>query len=90
MSEFTTVKVAKATRDRLNAIAQAEGCTAGGLIERLLDEHQWRERMAFTVAQMQQASPKDRDDDEADERVFDALASDGLADYADDAWPELT
>lgn len=95
MSEFTTVKVAKSTRDRLNAIASSEGATAGGLIERLLDDYIWRHRMEDAVRVMRSSPPDVRIDFQADVRSPDALADDALADdgleeYAGDAWAELT
>lgn len=42
----TTIKVSTELRDRINRDAQERGVTAAGLIERLLDAHERRERMA--------------------------------------------
>lgn len=41
----TTIKVSAELRDRINRDAQARGVTAAGLIERLLDAHERRQRM---------------------------------------------
>ncbi|WIY82954.1 hypothetical protein [Propionimicrobium sp. PCR01-08-3] len=41
----TTIKVSEELRDRINRDAQEHGVTAAGLIERLLDAHERRQRM---------------------------------------------
>lgn len=41
----TTIKVSVALRDRINSDAQKNGVTAAGLIERLLDAYERRQRM---------------------------------------------
>ncbi|BDZ57054.1 MULTISPECIES: ribbon-helix-helix protein [Barrientosiimonas] len=41
-----TIKVSEELRDRINRDAQERGVTAAGLIERLLDAHERRQRMA--------------------------------------------
>lgn len=41
----TTIKVSQELRDRINRDARQRGLTAAGLIERLLDAHERRERM---------------------------------------------
>lgn len=41
----TTIKVSAELRDRINRDAQERGVTAAGLIERLLDAHERRQRM---------------------------------------------
>lgn len=41
----TTIKVSEELRDRINRDAQARGLTAAGLIERLLEAHERRQRM---------------------------------------------
>ncbi|WP_277454758.1 hypothetical protein [Janibacter sp. DB-40] len=41
----TTIKVSEELRDRINRDAQERGVTAAGLIERLLDAHERRQRM---------------------------------------------
>ena len=41
----TTIKVSVELRDRINRDAQEHGVTAAGLIERLLDAHERRQRM---------------------------------------------
>lgn len=42
---MTTIKVPAELRDRINRDAQDRGVTAAGLIERLLDGHERRQRM---------------------------------------------
>ena len=42
----TTIKVPSELRDRINQDAHAHGLTAAGLIEKLLDAHDRRQRMA--------------------------------------------
>lgn len=41
----TTIKVSAELRDRINRDAQDRGVTAAGLIERLLDAHERRQRL---------------------------------------------
>ncbi len=41
----TTIKVSAELRDRINRDARKRGLTAAGLIERLLDAHERRQRM---------------------------------------------
>ncbi|MEE4023906.1 toxin-antitoxin system protein [Gordonia sp. PKS22-38] len=41
----TTIKVSVELRDRINRDAEANGVTAAGLIERLLDGYERRQRM---------------------------------------------
>ncbi len=41
----TTIKVPVELRDRINVEAQERGMTAAGLIERLLDAHERRQRL---------------------------------------------
>lgn len=41
----TTIKVSVELRDRINQDAQEHGMTAAGLIEKLLDAHERRQRM---------------------------------------------
>lgn len=42
---MTTIKVTTELRDRINRDASERGVTAAGLIERLLDAHERRQRM---------------------------------------------
>ena len=42
---MTTIKVPVEVRDRINRDAEANGVTAAGLIERLLDGYERRKRM---------------------------------------------
>lgn len=45
MAMATSIPVSEELRDRINRAAQVEGVTAAGLIERLLDAHEQRQRM---------------------------------------------
>ena len=39
---MTTIKIDSAVRDRLNELAARNGCSAGSMVEKLLDEHLWQ------------------------------------------------
>ncbi|MCT1804064.1 hypothetical protein VVR84_15370 [Kocuria carniphila] len=45
MSMNTTIKVSPELRDRINRDAKERGLTAAGLIEKLIDAHERRQRM---------------------------------------------
>lgn len=52
-----TIKVSGELRDRINRDAQERGVTAAGLIERLLDAHERRERMEAFGRSIRDANP---------------------------------
>jgi hypothetical protein len=72
--EMTTIKTPKPLRERLARDAAAEGVTAAGLISRLLDEHERRQRFRAVAAVY--AQPDESYD--AETEAWDALAGDGL------------
>ena len=74
----TTVKVTPEVRDRLNAVAAAEGRTAGSMIEKLLEEHLWRAKVELAGRQMRAASPEVWAEYMAEVATMDASLSDGL------------
>ena len=41
----TTIKVSTELRDRLNAVAEEQGLTAGSMVEKLLDDWLWRQQV---------------------------------------------
>lgn len=74
----TTVKVTPEVRDRLNALAAAEGRTAGSMIEKLLEEHLWRAKVELAGRQMRAAAPEVWAEYLAEVATMDASLSDGL------------
>ena len=77
-SDMTTVKVRRATRERLSAAAGAHHKTIEEYLAFLLDEQQWRERVEQARAAM--AEP---DSDYVQETAWwDTAADDGTADAA--------
>jgi antitoxin component of RelBE/YafQ-DinJ toxin-antitoxin module len=88
----TTIKVDSRLRDQINAVAKANGMTAGSLIEMLLAEHLEREILAETKRRIQQTSPADMADYLAEFREMDGSLNDGLEEYAgewDEEWNAL-
>ncbi|NHN54632.1 toxin-antitoxin system protein [Calidifontibacter sp. DB0510] len=65
----TTIKVSEELRDRINRDAREHGMTAAGLIERLLDAHDRRQRMDAFGAAIQQADQAYRDETAAWDRA---------------------
>jgi len=83
--DTTTIKVSKATRDRLNEVAAAEGCTAGSMVEKLLSEHLWRAKVELAKRQMRDASPEVWADYMEEFRIWDSTLMDGLE---EEPWEE--
>lgn len=54
---LTTIKVTMATRDRLKAAARAERSTLEEFLERLVSEHERRERLSAMRAAVMATSP---------------------------------
>ena len=79
-ADSTTIKVSKETRDRLNEVAAAEGCTAGSMVEKLLSEHLWRAKVEIAGRQMREASPEVWADYMEEFRIWDSTLMDGLED----------
>lgn len=81
----TTIKVSKATRDRLNEVAAAEGCTAGSMVEKLLSEHLWRAKVELAKKQMREATSEEWADYMEEFRIWDSTLMDGLE---EEPWEE--
>lgn len=76
----TTIKVTTEVRDRLNALAAEEGRTAGSVVEKLLDEYLWRQKVELAKKQMREAPPEVWEDYMAEVRLWDSTLMDGLED----------
>jgi hypothetical protein len=88
----TTIKVDSRLRDQVNKVAQANGLTAGSLIEKLLAEHLERELLAETKRRIKQTSPEDMADYLSEFSDMDDSLGDGLEEYAgewDEEWNAL-
>lgn len=83
--DTTTIKVSKATRDRLNEVAAAEGCTAGSMVEKLLSEHLWRAKVELAKKQMREATSEEWADYMEEFRIWDSTLMDGLE---EEPWEE--
>lgn len=78
MAMSSTIKVSTDLRDRLNARARNQGVTVAQSIERLLAHSERAEFFAVMRAQYAAMSPDDRAEYEAEVRLWDAAAGDGL------------
>ena len=76
----TTVKVTPEVRDRLNEIAAAQGASAGSVIEKLLEEHIWRQQVELAKKQMREAPPEVWNEYLAEFASLDGSTADGLED----------
>lgn len=88
----TTIKVDSRLRDQVNEVSQANGLTAGSLIEKLLAEHLERELLAETKRRIKQTSPEDMADYLSEFSDMDDSLGDGLEEYAsewDEEWNAL-
>ncbi len=74
----TTIKVTTEVRDRLNALAAEEGRTAGSVVEKLLDEYLWRQKVELAGRQMRALTPDDRAEYLAEAALWDTTSGDGL------------
>lgn len=74
----TTIKVSPAVRDRLNAVAAQHGLTAGSMLEKILDEWLWRQRVELAKRQMRGASPDVWQEYLDEARAWDVTLADGL------------
>ena len=81
----TTIKVDSALRDRINVLAAQEGRTAGSVIEMLLDQYLWRQKVERAKRQMREASAEVWAEYLAESREWDATANDGLE---NDPWED--
>lgn len=73
LSDMTTVKVRRSTRDLISRAAKEQGSTIDEYLTRLLEEQAWRERMAQAARAM---SAPDADY-AAEVAEWDDIASDG-------------
>jgi hypothetical protein len=74
----TTIKVSTELRDRLNAIAEEEGLTAGSMVEKLLEDWLWRQQVDLAIRQMRSMTPEEKADYTAEFEAMDNSLSDGL------------
>ncbi len=74
----TTIKLDSSVRDRLNELAAAQGRTAGSMVEKLLDDYLWRQKVEVAVGQMSSMSAEERGDYLAEVQLWDSTAGDGL------------
>jgi predicted transcriptional regulator len=79
----TTIKVSTELRDRLNAVAEEQGLTAGSMVEKLLEDWLWRQQVELAKQQMRSATKEEWDDYLAEAQAWDVTLSDGLE---DDPW----
>ena len=74
----TTIKLDSEVRDRLNALASERGLTAGSMVEKLLEEYMWRQKVERAKRQMRQATAEEWADYVAEFQPWDVTANDGL------------
>ena len=79
----TTIKVSTEVRDRLNAVAEEQGLTAGSMVEKLLEDWLWRQKVELAKQQMRSATKEEWADYLAEAEAWDVAAGDGLE---DDPW----
>ena len=79
----TTIKVSTELRDRLNAVAEEQGLTAGSMVEKLLEDWLWRQQVELAKQQMRSATKEEWADYLAEAEAWDVVAGDGLE---DDPW----
>ena len=75
-TDMTTVKVRRATRERLSRAAREQHSTIDEYLTRLLDEAMWREQMALARACMADAD----EEYAADAEAWDATSGDRWTD----------
>ena len=74
----TTIKLESSVRDRLNEIAASQGLTAGGMVEKLIEDFVWRQKVELAKAQMRNSPQEVWDEYWEEFRSMDAVTSDGL------------
>jgi hypothetical protein len=80
---MTTVKVSTKVRDQINELAAARGLTANSVLEKVLEEALWREKVELAKRQMRAASPEVWAEYMEELDSMDASLMDGLE---DDPW----
>lgn len=81
----TTIKVSTELRDRLNTVAEEQGLTAGSMVEKLLEDWLWRQKVELAKRQMRSMTPEEKSEYLAEAAEWDVTLSDGLE---DDPWEE--
>ena len=76
MSVYTTVRVTTNARDRVNALAQAQGVSAAAMIERLVDSAWWQS--AFRSERDAQRQDSANADVATEEAEWEATSADGI------------
>jgi predicted transcriptional regulator len=79
----TTIKVSTELRDRLNAVAAAQGLTAGSLVEKIFEDWLWQQQVETAIRQMRSMTPEEKAEYLAELAEWDVTLSDGLE---DDPW----
>lgn len=74
----TTIKVSTELRDRINAVAAEQGRTAGSMIEKILEDWLWRQRVELAKRQMRAATKEEWADYLAEAAEWDVTSGDGL------------
>lgn len=74
----TTIKVSTELRDRLNAVAEEQGLTAGSMVEKLLEDWLWRQQIDLAIRQMRSMTPEEKAEYLAEAAEWDVTLSDGL------------
>ena len=74
----TTIKVSTELRDRLNAVAEAQGLTAGSMVEKLLEDWLWRQQVDLAIRQMRSMTPEEKAEYMAEFEAMDDSLNDGL------------
>lgn len=77
---MTTIKVSTDVRDRLNKIARAKGGTANSVVEQLLEEYLWNQRMETAIRLMTSMSEQERQEYMDEFHAWDSTLADGLED----------
>lgn len=75
LSDMTTVKVRRSTRELISRAARQQGSTIDEYLTRLLEEQAWRDRIAEAARAMSAPDVEYA----AEVAEWDAIASDGLA-----------
>jgi predicted transcriptional regulator len=81
----TTIKVSTELRDRLNAVAEEQGLTAGSMVEKLLEDWLWRQQVDLAIRQMRSMTPEEKAEYLAEAAEWDVTLSDGLE---NDPWED--
>lgn len=78
---MTTIKVTPAVRDRLNELARARGGTANSVLEQLLDEYLWNQRVETAIRQMNSMTEEEHEEYMEEFRAWESTSLDGLENH---------